>query len=161
MPGRMRLARELEEAARAALPAEVFDYVAGGAGDEQTLRENEEAWRRLWLRPRQLLGLAAPSTAVELLGAPLALPLLVAARPGLGTINHTLLTLEAARAAGLTVAAVVLTPWSSVPTTVEASNRDTIARLGAVDVATLAPAGSGAPADLAAAGATLPLDDWL
>ena len=35
----------------------------------------------------------------------LGFPLVVAARPGLGTISHTLLTLEAARAAGLTVAA--------------------------------------------------------
>ena len=34
----------------------------------------------------------------------------IAARPGLGTINHTLLTLEAARAAGLRRARVVLTP---------------------------------------------------
>jgi dethiobiotin synthetase len=102
-----------------------------------------------------------PTALVRDLAVALGLPLLVAARPGLGTINHTLLTLEAARAAGLVVAAVVLTPWRSVPTTVEASNRDTIARLGAVDVATLAPVPSGAPADLAAAGATLPLDDWL
>ena len=109
-------------------------------------------------------GLLVPLTAehsVRDLAVALGFPVVVAARPGLGTINHTLLTLEAARAAGLFVAAVVLTPWPSVPTTVEASNRDTIARLGAVDVATLPRAGSGAPAELAAAGATLPLDDWL
>ncbi len=43
------------------------------------------------------------------------LPLLIAARCGLGTINHTLLTLEAARAGGLTVAGVVLTPWPASP----------------------------------------------
>ena len=42
----------------------------------------------------------------------------IAASPGLGTINHTLLTIEAARAAGLEVAAVVLTPWP------EAAQRD-------------------------------------
>ena len=41
----------------------------------------------------------------------LGLPVVIAASPGLGTINHTLLTIEAARAAGLEVAAVVLTPW--------------------------------------------------
>ena len=35
----------------------------------------------------------------------------IAASPGLGTINHTLLTIESARAAGLEVAVVVLTPW--------------------------------------------------
>jgi dethiobiotin synthetase len=38
----------------------------------------------------------------------LALPLVVVARAGLGTVNHVLLTLEAARARGLEVAAVVL-----------------------------------------------------
>lgn len=43
----------------------------------------------------------------------LGLPLVIAARPGLGTINHTLLTLESARYAGLQVAGVVLTPWPS------------------------------------------------
>ena len=49
------------------------------------------------------------------LAVALGLPLLIAARPGLGTINHTLLTLEAARAAGLDVRAVVLTPWPASP----------------------------------------------
>jgi dethiobiotin synthetase len=56
------------------------------------------------------------------------LPLVVAARPGLGTINHTLLTLEAAVARGLEVASVVLTPWPAEPSVMELSNRDTIAR---------------------------------
>ena len=45
------------------------------------------------------------------LAARLGLPLVIAARPGLGTINHTLLTLEAARNADLAIAGVVLTPW--------------------------------------------------
>ena len=42
------------------------------------------------------------------LAAVLALPLLIVARAGLGTVNHTLLTIEAARARGLEVAGVVL-----------------------------------------------------
>jgi dethiobiotin synthetase len=41
----------------------------------------------------------------------LRLPLVVVARPGLGTLNHTLLTLEAARARGLHVLGVVLSGW--------------------------------------------------
>lgn len=89
------------------------------------------------------------------------LPLIVAARPGLGTINHTLLTLEAARTAGLEVRAVVLTPWPTQPSAIEQSNRETIARLGAVEVGTLAPVASPAPDALAAAGAELPLTRWL
>jgi dethiobiotin synthetase len=67
----------------------------------------------------------------------LGLPLLVAASPGLGTINHTLLTLEAARSTGLEVAAVVLTPWPAQPGALEESNRQTIASRGEVRVETL------------------------
>ena len=109
-------------------------------------------------------GLLVPLTAshtVRDFAAALGLPLIVAARPGLGTISHTLLTLEAARSAGLEVRAVVLTPWPHEPSTLERSNRQTIARLGAVEVATLAPLASGLPVELAAAGASLPLTRWL
>ena len=98
-----------------------------------------------------------PGYLVRDLARELALPLVVAARAGLGTINHTLLSLEAARAVGLRVAGVVLTPWSS-PGPLEESNRATITALGAVEVATLSET---TPSGLAAAGAALPLDDWL
>jgi dethiobiotin synthetase len=67
----------------------------------------------------------------------LGLPLVIAASPGLGTINHALLTIEAARSAGLVVASVVLTPWPDEPSPVEQSNRETIEALGEVRVPTL------------------------
>jgi dethiobiotin synthetase len=67
----------------------------------------------------------------------LALPVLIAAGPGLGTINHSLLTVEAVRAAGLEVAAVVLTPWPDEPDTMQRSNREAISRLGKVIVESL------------------------
>ena len=89
------------------------------------------------------------------------LPLIVAARPGLGTINHTLLTLDAARTAGLQVRAVVLTPWPAQPSAIVRSNRETIARLGAVEVGTLAPVASPTFDLLAAAAAGMPLARWL
>jgi dethiobiotin synthetase len=85
-------------------------------------------------------GLLVPlsgSYLVRDLAADLGLPVVIAARPGLGTINHTLMTIECARAAGLDLAAVVLTPWPAVPGEMERSNRDTIAHLGTVDVETL------------------------
>jgi dethiobiotin synthetase len=63
----------------------------------------------------------------------LGLPLVIAARPGLGTINHTLMTIACARAAGLEVAAVVLTPWGRFPSVVARSNRHTIEALGEVE----------------------------
>jgi dethiobiotin synthetase len=89
------------------------------------------------------------------------LPLLIAARPGLGTINHTLLSLEAARAGRLEVLAVVLTPWAQDPGEIERSNRATIERLGEVEVAVLPEVTDTTPASLAAAAAELPLGRWL
>ncbi len=86
------------------------------------------------------------------------MPLVVASRPGLGTINHTLLTLEAARAAGLEPVAVVMTPWPQEPSQLEQSNRETVERLGGASVATLPQC---TPDSLADAAASLPLADWL
>jgi dethiobiotin synthetase len=109
-------------------------------------------------------GLLVPLSGSYLLAdlaVDLGLPLLIAARPGLGTINHTLLTLRAARGAGLTVLAVVLTPWPEEPGSIERSNRETIARLGEIEVATLPLAAAPDPAALAAAGETLPWRRWL
>ncbi len=79
------------------------------------------------------------------LAADLGHPLVVVASPGLGTINHTLLTIEAARAAGLAVAAVVLTPWPDSPSAVESSNQETIAALAGVPVLTLPQVDLAAP----------------
>jgi len=79
----------------------------------------------------------SPSYLVRDLAADLGYPLAIVASPGLGTINHTLLTLECARAAGLEVAAVVLNPWPETPSEIERSNRETIAELGQVRVETL------------------------
>ncbi|MSO41026.1 MAG: dethiobiotin synthase [Solirubrobacterales bacterium] len=67
----------------------------------------------------------------------LELPIVIAAGPGLGTINHTLLTVEAVRSAGLEVLMVVLTPWPEVPGELELSNLRSIERLAAVPVKTL------------------------
>jgi dethiobiotin synthetase len=85
-------------------------------------------------------GLLAPLSSSYLVrdfAADLGLPLVIAASPGLGTINHTLLTLESARAAGLSVAAVMLTPWPEEPGAIERSNLETIESLGEVPVRTL------------------------
>jgi len=91
----------------------------------------------------------------------LGLGVVIAARPGLGTISHTLLTIEAARSAELDVRAVVLTPWPGDPDTIERSNRATIERLGDVEVATLAALAALTVSALAAAGASLPYERWL
>jgi dethiobiotin synthetase len=99
-----------------------------------------------------------PGYLVRDLAIDLGLALVVAARTGLGTINHTLLTVEAARAAGLRVAGIVMTPWPREPQPIELSNRETIERLSGVAVSGLAPT---SPLELALAGERLPLDGWL
>jgi dethiobiotin synthetase len=99
-----------------------------------------------------------PGYLVRDLAIDLELPVVVAARTGLGTINHTLLTVEAARTAGLKAAGVVMTPWPAEPTKMERSNRATIERLGDVLVSHLPPT---TPDRLAEAGAGLPLEGWL
>jgi dethiobiotin synthetase len=89
---------------------------------------------------------SAPPYLVRDLAVDLGYPLVITASPGLGTINHTLLTLESARAAGLEVASVVLTPWPDEPSEVERSNRETIAGLGQVEIQTLPPLNLAKPA---------------
>jgi dethiobiotin synthetase len=95
-----------------------------------------------------------PRSSVRDLAAALDLPVVIAARPGLGTINHTLLTLEAARTAGLDVRAVVLTPWPAEPSAMERSNAETIAGRGDVPVAHLPPTRPGAVEQI-------PVADWV
>ncbi len=109
-------------------------------------------------------GLLVPLTegySVCDLAADLGLPVVVAARPGLGTINHTLLTLAVARSAGLDVRAVVLNPWPAAPDAMLRSNRETIARAGAIDVHTLPLIAAPRPELLAQAAAALPVRGWI
>jgi isopentenyl diphosphate isomerase/L-lactate dehydrogenase-like FMN-dependent dehydrogenase len=55
-----------------------YGYFAGGAGDELSLADNIEAWRRWRLRPRLLSGRDEVTTAATVLGGPVAAPILVA-----------------------------------------------------------------------------------
>jgi dethiobiotin synthetase len=90
------------------------------------------------------------------------LPIVIVARPGLGTINHTLLTIHAARSAGLCVAGVVINGYqiepqrqrhltaaspAQAPATddelSELNNPDQIARLGKVDILAIVPQEAG------------------
>jgi dethiobiotin synthetase len=69
-------------------------------------------------------GLLVPLTrdyTVRDLARAIGYPMVIAARPALGTINHTRLTIEAAR--DLDARAVVLTPWPADPSVIEEDNR--------------------------------------
>jgi dethiobiotin synthetase len=81
----------------------------------------------------------APTWTVRSFAVELGYPVVVVSPPGLGAINHALLTVESARSVGLKVVAIVLNPWPEDPTPIELDNRDTIAALSGVAVLTLPP----------------------
>ena len=131
----------LEAAARAAVPTSGV-LVAEGVGG-------------------LLVPLAPRGYDIRAYAAALGLPVVIAARPGLGTINHTLLTLEAACSAGLDVRGVVLTPWPAEPSALERSNVETLRALGAVAVSCLPRATALTPVALAQAASGLPVGRWI
>jgi 4-hydroxymandelate oxidase len=69
---------DYEPVAREKLPPDVYDYFAGGAGDEWTVAENLRSFERWVLRPRFLRGSGAPDPSTELLGTRIESPVLVA-----------------------------------------------------------------------------------
>src|SRR5688572_25610117 len=69
---------DLEQRARATLPAEVWAYVSGGAGDETTQRANIATFDRWGLVPRMLAGAAERDLSIELFGRRLPTPILLA-----------------------------------------------------------------------------------
>jgi 4-hydroxymandelate oxidase len=76
--GRAVNVSELEPLARARLTESAAAYLAGGSGDEHTLRWNVEAWSRIRLSPHVLVDVGAIDTRLRLLGNDLAAPVLLA-----------------------------------------------------------------------------------
>jgi len=69
---------DYEPVAKSKLPADVYDFYAGGAGDERTLAENVRAFDRWLLRPRVLRGVGTADPSTTILGSRIAMPVLVA-----------------------------------------------------------------------------------
>jgi 4-hydroxymandelate oxidase len=94
---------EYESPARRRLPADVWDFLAGGSGAEATVAANRAAFGRLALRPRVLVDVSTCDLAVDLLGARLAAPVGIApmAYHRLVHPDGELATARAASAAGL------------------------------------------------------------
>jgi 4-hydroxymandelate oxidase len=93
---------EYETAARALLSTMAFDYVAGGSGDEVSVRANRAAFARWRFLPRVLRGLREVSTATTVLGHPVSMPVLLAPS-GFHRLAHDdgeLATARAAKTAG-------------------------------------------------------------
>jgi (S)-2-hydroxy-acid oxidase len=69
---------EFEMLARQRLPEDVYDFFAGGSGDEWTLGENRRAFDRWVVRPRILRDVARVDCSVTVLEETMAAPILVA-----------------------------------------------------------------------------------
>ncbi len=70
--------QDFEEIARERLTQMAYDYYAGGAEDEITLRENREAFRRRFLKYRVLVDVGQRDTRTEVLGHELPFPVILA-----------------------------------------------------------------------------------
>ena len=96
------------------LPPEVHSYYAGGAGEQTTLDEAQEAWRSVRLRPHVLRDVSAVDPTTTLLGTVLGAPVLVGP-----TAAHGLAHPDGERATALGTAAagglLVLSTRSSLP----------------------------------------------
>jgi isopentenyl diphosphate isomerase/L-lactate dehydrogenase-like FMN-dependent dehydrogenase len=88
----------LEDAARAVLAEEPFDYVAGGAGTGATMRANRAAFDRYGLVPRMLRNNTSRDWSTTLLGTAMPAPLLLAPI-GVQSLLHAEGELAVARAA--------------------------------------------------------------
>ena len=102
--------RVLEGEAQKILPDGGFASIAGGAGDEWTLRENQEAFKRSPIHPRTVTGHANPDLTTMLLGTTLSMPVIVTpmAAHGLAHVTAEAGTAKGADAAGVLFVAPLL-----------------------------------------------------
>lgn len=100
---RMQSVADLRRAARRALPPMVFDFIDGGAEDEESVRGNEDAFSRWWLRPRPLVDVSSRRQEVDLLSRTLPTPLVLAPAglAGLAWPHGEALAARAATEAGI------------------------------------------------------------
>ena len=109
---------DLEPRARARLDAMAWEYMAGGAGDEISLRANRTRYDALALKPRVMRDVSAIDTSVTLLGRTHAFPIVLApcGYHGLFHADGERATARGAAMAGATmvVSSVATTPLAEV-----------------------------------------------
>ncbi len=98
LPERPVAIEDLEAWAKSILSPEAYDYVAGGAGSEDTVRANQEAFRRWRIVPRFLRDVGRRDLGVNILGLRIGAPVMLAPI-GVPSILHKDAELAVARAA--------------------------------------------------------------
>ena len=68
----------LEDQAREVVPKGGFDYISGASGEEYTLKQNNEAWKRKGILPRVLADVENPDTSTSILGHDIKVPFIMA-----------------------------------------------------------------------------------
>ena len=97
-----------------------------------------------------LVEIADAGVTLRDLAVALGAPVLVVCEAGLGTLNHTALTLEALNMKGISVAGLVIGSWPDAPGAAEEFNRHALARLAPVRAVLPARAAVLSPRDFAA-----------
>lgn len=105
---------DLERLAKDQLSASLYDNIAGGAGDELTVRANLRGFERFYLRPRILVDVSAICTEIEILGTGLSAPIFIAPMGGQQRA-HPLGEVATAKGAGEAGVGFMLSTESSVP----------------------------------------------
>ncbi|KAI9248255.1 FMN-dependent dehydrogenase-domain-containing protein [Phascolomyces articulosus] len=70
---------DFESIARSILKKDAWYYFSSGAQDEISMRENHNAFHRLWLRPRVMMDVSQVDTTTTLLGTKVSMPLYISA----------------------------------------------------------------------------------
>ena len=105
---------ELERAAERSMSAEAFAYIAGGAGNESTVRANRSGWDAWRIVPRMLRDVSVRDTSVELFGQRFPAPIMLAP-VGVLEMAHRESDLAVARAARAEGIPMVLSNQASTP----------------------------------------------
>jgi isopentenyl diphosphate isomerase/L-lactate dehydrogenase-like FMN-dependent dehydrogenase len=103
---------DYERAAEGLLDPGAWAYYAGGAGDEVTMRDNVDAWGRLAICPRVLVGVGQRDPSVTILGRPRPHPLIIAPM-AVQRLAHREAEVATARAAAATGAVMCLSTFGS------------------------------------------------
>ena len=94
---------DLRDAAKRRLPKWIFEFVDRGAEDDEAVRNNLAAFKRIKLKPRVLVDVSKRSQGIELFGKPQTMPIAIAPTGAAGVLWYEgeIALARAARAAGV------------------------------------------------------------
>jgi lactate 2-monooxygenase len=106
--------KKLEESARRKLSARAFAYIAGAAGREETMRDNENAFSKFQIVPRMLCDVGQRDTSVSLFGQKFPSPFLLSPI-GVLELAHGKADIAVAKAAASLKVPFIFSNQASIP----------------------------------------------